>query len=313
MTILLPLEPVPASQVNPKLLVLYWVPKCWKTTSVALLPKSLLIDLEDWSDYVSAMKVKAKSIVEIREILSAIQAANYPYDYIILDTLSALEELILPEAAKLYKNTVQWKSFPVTGDVRNLAHWAWYVWIRKAMLWVIKEINKYCKTLIIIWHVKEKNLTKEDTVVTANDLSVQWNLKTILASQTDWVGYIYRKWNKNIVTFKQHADSISWTRCTHLEGKEFVLSEKMEDGSIRVDWSWIFPYSLSRVTQENWEVIPDNEAIRSARIKILDSIRWGGDIDELKNNIWNSKKFNAQEIAYLLDFADENFIIFNNN
>lgn len=51
------------------------------------------------------MKVKASSVDDIHEILAAIKAANYPYDYIIIDTLSALEELILPEAAKLHRNS----------------------------------------------------------------------------------------------------------------------------------------------------------------------------------------------------------------
>lgn len=312
MTITIPLAKVPASVRWPRLLVLYWLPKIGKTTSLAELPNSLLIDLENGSDYVSAVKVKAENFTQIREILAEVKTMKYPFKFIILDTLSALEEMCLSDAARLYRETVQGKNFPSNWDVRKLANWWWYLWIRKSIMWLVKEMQKYADTIIIVWHVKEKNLSKEDTVVTANDLAVQWNLKSILSSQSDWVGYMFRKWNQNFVTFKQQWDIICWTRCTYLEGREILVSTQMENGVIESNWEWLFPSNCEKVDFKNEENSIDTEKLRPAKEYIVSKISEWSSVEALKSSVTSSNKYNDTELNELFKHIDETYVIFNN-
>lgn len=109
---ILPDEIVVATSTNPKRLFIFSNPKVGKTTLMAQLPNALLIDLEEGSDFVSARKVKASNIDELREISDLIKAKNalcspgkFHYDYIILDTVTALEDLVKPLALKMYQAT----------------------------------------------------------------------------------------------------------------------------------------------------------------------------------------------------------------
>lgn len=90
---------------SPKTLIIFSAPKSGKTTLIAGLDDNLLVDLEDGSDHVSAMIVKAKSYQELKKICDAVKAAGKPYRYGTLDTITALEDMILPLALALYQRT----------------------------------------------------------------------------------------------------------------------------------------------------------------------------------------------------------------
>jgi len=58
MEIVLPKKKVSATRTNPKRMIIYSKPKTGKTTAFAGLDDNLIIDLENGSDYVEALKVK---------------------------------------------------------------------------------------------------------------------------------------------------------------------------------------------------------------------------------------------------------------
>ena len=93
------------STSNPKLLILFGKPKSGKTTAIAGLDDNLIIDLEDGSNYVECMSIKAKNIDELRQVAMAIKEAGMPYKYITIDTITALEDMILPVALADYRAT----------------------------------------------------------------------------------------------------------------------------------------------------------------------------------------------------------------
>lgn len=105
MEIKLPSKKVNASRVNPKRLVIYSKPKTGKTTAYAGLENNLILDLEDGSDFVDALKIKANNLQELIAIGKEIRSQGNPYDYITLDTVTALEDMIMPLAIKKYKDT----------------------------------------------------------------------------------------------------------------------------------------------------------------------------------------------------------------
>lgn len=112
MAIKLPETKIPAEKQDPKNLLIFSKPKQGKSSALAELPDALCVDLEDGGyDYINAVKVKANSVADIKEICKAIKEANYPYKFIVLDTITALEEMVKPLALKLYTDTVAGSKF----------------------------------------------------------------------------------------------------------------------------------------------------------------------------------------------------------
>ena len=124
----LPIKKEKANRVNPKKIIIYGNPKTGKTVATSQLDNCLNIDLEDGSNFVEALKINVlklaresdkSPLVILKDIINSIKASNkesgtYLYKYIVIDTVSALEDIVLPLANKLYKGTTQGKNW--TGD-----------------------------------------------------------------------------------------------------------------------------------------------------------------------------------------------------
>ena len=131
MSIILPTKKVKKERVNPKRLIIYSKPKTGKTTAYAGLENNLILDLENGSEYVEALKVKIDNLQELLDTGKAIKEADKPYDYVTIDTVTALEEMVMPLAVKLYKKTPMGKNYD-GNNVTNLANGAGYLYIRQA-------------------------------------------------------------------------------------------------------------------------------------------------------------------------------------
>jgi replication-associated recombination protein RarA len=111
MSIVLPTSKVKAERQNPKRMIIYSKPKTGKTTAYAGLENNLILDLENGSDYVEALKVKINNLQELLDAGKAIKAAGNPYKIVTIDTVTALEDMIQPLAVKLYRGTSMGKNY----------------------------------------------------------------------------------------------------------------------------------------------------------------------------------------------------------
>ena len=107
---ILPTEKRNAVSVNPRFLVYFGKPKVGKTTLAAGLEDNLIIDLEKGTYHLSALVMEASSVKELSEIAKAIADKNkelgkYAYKRITIDNGTKLEEMILPLALQLYRET----------------------------------------------------------------------------------------------------------------------------------------------------------------------------------------------------------------
>ena len=78
-TMKLPTEKVKASRKSPKNMIIYGAPKIGKTSVLAELDDCLIIDLEDGSDMIDALKIKVNTLDELTEVGKAIMKKNKPY------------------------------------------------------------------------------------------------------------------------------------------------------------------------------------------------------------------------------------------
>lgn len=243
--IVLPMTKVSAETKSPKNLIIFSKPKVGKTTLLSHLDNCLILDLEDGADYVDAIKLKAKSIDDIRAIGKAIKEAGNPYKYIAVDTITALEEMCIPFAEDLYSKSSMGKNWftdgkPKYGNILNMPNGAGYPWLREAFTKVVDYIKTWAPRIILVGHVKDVVLDKNGSEFSALDLDLTGKLKRITSSQSDAIGYLFRRGNKNILSFKTSDEISCGARPEHLRNQEIVLSELSEDNTLTINWDNIF-------------------------------------------------------------------------
>lgn len=101
----LPKTRIKSTLKNPKRIVIYSKPKAGKTTAFALLDNNLILDFENGSGYVDALKISIPNLAYLKEVGTAILAEGKPYKYITIDTVTALQDMCLSLARKLYMDT----------------------------------------------------------------------------------------------------------------------------------------------------------------------------------------------------------------
>lgn len=240
MTLKLPTTPVPAETKNPRLLMMYSSPKAGKTTILAGLKNCLLVDLEGGADFVKALKVDGSTLDKLRDIMDALNQ-GHSYDYIALDPITRLEDIVLPLARDMYRNTPQGKSFSASDNVLHLPNGAGYYWLRQAFEKVISTFRRASPTLILSGHLREKMLEKNGKEVTFQEIDLTGKLRSIMSAHADAIGLLYRKETDGILSFVRKGEEIiSGARPIHLRDKEFVISTLQDDGSVKTYWDQIF-------------------------------------------------------------------------
>lgn len=126
MAIELPKNKTKIRTENPKNLIMFGLPKCGKTTSLSLLPRALHIDLEKGTDYVEAYSIKAETVNDLYDIAKALKENPNQFDFVILDTITALEDIVLPYANKLYRDTPMGVNFDPNANILKLPNGAGY-------------------------------------------------------------------------------------------------------------------------------------------------------------------------------------------
>lgn len=262
--IVLPTERRKAQNYNPKLLILFGLPKSGKSSCVASLDNNLIIDLEDGYRALDVMLVKAADIYDIFAVKAALEkkmkeTKTLPYRFITIDNATRLEEFCLLYAAALYRKTPQGQNWGMLrdkdnnvirkdgkmvpdpkADVRLLPNGSGYLYIRMAMKEVVHMFQPYCETLILVCHVKDKQIQLNG--VESSKLLVDLAGKTgdIICGEADAVGYVYREGNKTYISFEGGAGDIREARPLHLRGRQFVVGESDKDNILKMDMNKIF-------------------------------------------------------------------------
>lgn len=263
--IILPTKRQKAINFNPRLIVLFGQPKSGKSSTVASLENNLIIDLEDGYRALEVMKVDAKDIYDIFAIKFALdkkmtETGTCPYRFITIDNASRLEEMSLIYAAALYRKTpmgADWgykrdkENNPIRdkngkmipdekADVRVLPKGAGYLYLREALKEVVHMFQPYCETLILVCHVKDKQINLNGVESSQLAVDLAGKLGDIICGEADAVGYVYREKNKTLISFAGGSGDIREARPRHLRGRQFVVGESDENNNLTMDMNKIF-------------------------------------------------------------------------
>ncbi len=250
----LPMKPRKAPLQNPNVLLLYSSPKAGKTTIAAQLPDSLLIECElGGANYVDGNVAEINSPKEFNALLDKIQAAKNPYKYVIVDSVTKLDEWSEIVGTYNYMNKTQgqkWNREPGKTDkilhtdprfetVHELGQGFGYQHSRAVMADWYDRLSTIAPNVILLAHIKDKLIeTKKGETVEAMDINLTGKVKTIYASRADAIGYFYREDGKGIISFDNEFKILSGGRCKHLNG-QIIISEKIGD-DIKTYWDKIY-------------------------------------------------------------------------
>ena len=243
---LLPTKKTEVKSQDPKNLIVFALPKCGKTTALAELPNNLIVDLENGTDFISGYVVKAESYVDLYNIAKELKNTEHHYKFVTIDTVTALEEIALPLAKKLYQDTPLGANY-MGDNVLKLPNGAGHAYLREAIQKIIGWFQSAVENVILVGHVKDKTITEGGTELVVKNLDLAGKTSNILSAKSDAICYLYRDPdNGNLMAnFGDMNSVLTGARMPHLAGKTILLAERVqkEDGDwqIKTYWENIFP------------------------------------------------------------------------
>ena len=221
--------------------------------------------MEDGYRSLDVMCVQARSAVDMFNIKAAIEEKNKEtgknfYRFITIDNATRLEEMSIEYANALYRKTqmgASWgykkdsignilvdksgKKIPdPKADVRQLPNGAGYLYTRQALKEMIGMFKPLCDSLILVCHVKDKQIKKNDEETTEMIVDLAGKTGDIICGEADAIGYVSRQDNKTLMSFKGGDNNIKGSRPLHLREKVFEVASSDEQGNLTIDMSKIF-------------------------------------------------------------------------
>ena len=245
----LPKKVIKSETKSPKRLVLYSQPKMGKTTAISKLDNCLIVDFEDGSDFIDGYKVKINNVSELKELMVALKEAKdesnneKPYKFIVLDTVTQLETLVIPIANEMFCKTPmgkgminkgKWKS---TDNVLTLPEGAGYYYLREAFEKVYTYFNDYCDHLIMLGHIKDVIDIKRGKDVASKEIDLTGKIKRIVCQNADAIGYFFRDRDGVYISFNTSEGVVCGSRPLHLSNKEIKLAE-ISDNPAEENYNW---------------------------------------------------------------------------
>ena len=243
---LLPTKKTEVKSQDPKNLIIFGLPKCGKTTALSELPNNLIIDLENGTDFISGYVTKAESYVDLYNIAKELKNTEHNFKFVTIDTVTALEEIALPLAKKLYQDTPLGANY-MGDNVLKLPNGAGHAYLREAIQKIIGWFQSAVENVILVGHVKDKTITEGGTELVVKNLDLAGKTSNILSAKSDAICYLYRdSENGNLMAnFGDMNSVLTGARMPHLAGKTILLAERQQQDNgnwqIKTYWENIFP------------------------------------------------------------------------
>jgi len=236
----LPTKPRPAVQLTPRRTILFSKPKTGKTITVSKLPKCLILDFEKGTLAIDAIAYQINKVKDVIDVCAQIKEDGYPYDYIAIDTASALEEMCHPEAERRWSRTKDGSKWFLTddkgnlhpqsgkatmGNILNLPFGKGYALIAEVFTEVLNIIEKHAPKIIILAHSTYATVNKEGVEFNSLDIMLGKKSKFAATFRADAIGYIYRKGKQNFINFTASEDVGAGGRHRYLEKDHILISE----------------------------------------------------------------------------------------
>jgi hypothetical protein len=243
--IALPTKKRPATLHSPKRMVLFSKPKVGKTSVVAQLPGCLILDFEQGTEAIDALAVKIEKIDDVYQIIHQLKTEPHEYQYICLDTASAIEEMALPLAEIRYSQSPEGSNWflkdKTTGklhksalkrkyrNILNLPFGKGYALVADIFNEILTELEKVVPKVIILAHSTYSTINKDGVDFTGIDIQLSKKSRFMATYKADAIGYMYRDGSKNFINFTASDDIVAGGRHRYLEKEHILISEFIGD------------------------------------------------------------------------------------
>lgn len=261
-SIIIPARRDKPARTNPQSLVLYGNYKVGKTTAVAALPDTLVLELQPGgADFVPSgwfmETLTADSLVKTLAYLKSQRDAGKPVARrIVIDHIGYLDDWLFDLALlDFYKTPIGrgWKNkegglkritdLPSVGSSGGSPGWAWY-WEQLSIMHA--AILGAAEEVIYLGHVRDRAVTKEAGDVMTQDIDLTGSrARRLFCGQSSAIGFVYRRRNggedQMVVNFKTSEIVLCGSSCPHLSGREFVVGRSEGGKPPTFDWKEIYP------------------------------------------------------------------------
>jgi hypothetical protein len=208
----LPTERTPATRKSPRLLTLFGQSKVGKTTTLATLDNCLIIDTEQGTEMVDAMKVSCTTLQDVMATIKALRENPGQYDYIAVDTID---------------NIVHWmEEFVCQSEgvktIGDLDFGKGYAIVRDNVMKILGQLKPLAsKGVVLVGHRKKTLIANEtDIKVNTSSLDLSGKLKNFIMADSDAIGYVFRDAEGTLkVSFIADDETEAGARCPHLRGQ----------------------------------------------------------------------------------------------
>lgn len=234
-----------ASDVNPRVLIIFAHPKTGKTRALAQLEDSLLIDVDGSSSFYECNATeKIDSYKKFVALVKELKSLDKPFKFLVFDTITKAMPTIVRERAiaQLNKDLAREGETPVSPNfmIEGMAYGKGQLYLREAAKDIIATLSKYCQYLIVVGHTNDKSITKSGETLSVLELDLVGKLKNILAADVDGIGLLYRSAvDENSISFVHSDGVLGGTRSPHLDGQTIVISKK-EGNTLETFWDKIY-------------------------------------------------------------------------
>lgn len=234
---ILPTEKVPKVTLSPENLLIYGKPKVGKTSMLAELEDCLIIDLEQGTNKIDALKVQVNSLNELSQLISVMRRSDKKYRYVAIDTATQLEQWCEWDATWEYMRTPMGKNFnryedrvDAKGDFEILPRSKWesvltlpkgagYLYLRNSFQKWMTMLQTLAPHVILVAHVRDGSIEVKGKEVATKDVDLTGKLRNIVAAKSDAVGYVYREDDRLMISFSSKDGAEGGSRCEHLKNK----------------------------------------------------------------------------------------------
>lgn len=253
-----PRDPI---SVNPRVLLIYSLPKIGKSTIMAGLTtefapgKSVIISNERGGyDWLKATVEECYNPFSFNKLIKE-AAEDEELEYIVVDTITTLDEwsevvgtydyMRKPQGKRFNLNTSTGtyykKDDPEFDTVYSIPEGYGYRYSRNVMVNWLETLRATGKKIILVAHVKDKYIaTLSDNVVSSVEINLTGKLKEIYCTKSDAVAMLVPEGNKRYLNFQSKDESkYMGSRPKHLKGK-ILISESYDDLSVKTFWENIF-------------------------------------------------------------------------
>jgi hypothetical protein len=104
---------------------------------------------------------------------------------------------------------------------------------------VLDYIDTFAPHIILSGHIKDKQVDDKGEMVMAANIDLTGKIKSLICANADAIGYMFRKGNQTILSFKSNDEVTCGARPEHLKNQEIVVAEEV-DGVYTTYWDKVY-------------------------------------------------------------------------